>query len=123
MGHSEKRNWLITYDIADPRRLKRVHGYLKRYAVPVQLSAFVLQGSQRQLTEVLRGLTERIEPAADDVRAYHLPDRCEVTMLGRQSLPEGVIVAGAGLERLLRGLTRDDRRASVEMAAEDVGES
>ena len=109
MSHTEQRNWLIAYDIADPRRLVRVHRYLKRHAIPVQYSVFVLRGNQIMLERVLRGIAELIAPGADDVRAYHLPDLCEVAMLGRQSLPEGVMFGAPGLERLLRELTvRDD---------------
>ncbi|MEW5977184.1 MAG: CRISPR-associated endonuclease Cas2 [Acidobacteriota bacterium] len=105
MSHTESRNWLIAYDISDPRRLVRVHRYLKRHAIPVQYSVFVLHGNQLRLEGVLDGLADIIAPDADDVRAYHLPDRCEVTMLGRQSLPEGVMVGASGLDRLLRELT------------------
>jgi CRISPR-associated protein Cas2 len=100
MSHTEQRNWLIAYDIADPRRLGKVHRYLKGYAVPVQYSVFVFQGSQIALECVLSGIAARIEPDADDVRAYHLPSRCEVAMLGRQNLPEGVVLGAHGLDRL-----------------------
>jgi hypothetical protein len=71
----------------------------------VQYSLFVLRGNQIGLESVLRGIAELIESEADDVRAYHLPDRCEVAMLGTQSLPDGVMLAAQGLDRLLRELT------------------
>ena len=106
--NTEQRNWLIAYDIADPRRLARVHRHLKRYAIPVQYSVFVFQGSQIMLERVLDGIQERIEPTADDVRAYHLPHRCEVAMLGRQYLPDGVVLAAQGLDKLLRESTAND---------------
>ena len=99
-----RRSWLVAYDIADPRRLSRVHAYLKRRAIPVQYCVFVLQGGERLLERVLQGIEELIELADDDVRAYHLPDRCEIAMLGIQSLPEGVTVASPGLARILQEL-------------------
>lgn len=108
MSYTEQRNWLIAYDIANPRRLARVHRYLKRYAIPVQYSVFVFQGTQMGLERVLGGIEERIAPKADDVRAYHLPDPCEVAMLGVQYLPDGVMLAAQGLDRLLRELTAND---------------
>lgn len=108
MSHSEERNWLIAYDIANPRRLVRVHRYLKRHAIPVQYSVFVLRGTQRKLDSVLCGIAERIASAVDDVRAYHLPNQCEVTMLGRQSMPQGVMLGSLSLDRLLRALTESD---------------
>ena len=44
MSYTERRNWLVAYDIASPRRLARVHRYLKRHAIPVQYSVFVFHG-------------------------------------------------------------------------------
>src|SRR3990172_11605518 len=108
MSHTEYRNWLITYDIANPRRLMRVHRYLKRHAIPVQYSAFVLYGDQRMLECVLMGIARLIAPHSDDLRAYHFPTCCDVTMLVRQSFPEGVMVGVQGLDRLLRQLTVSD---------------
>ena len=113
MSHSLQRNWLIAYDIADPRRLGRVHRLLKRYAIPVQYSIFVFQGNQFMLQRIMKGIAGLIAPEADDVRAYHLPERCEVTMLGKQSLPEGVVLGSRGLDRLLRRLTEDDSAGKV----------
>lgn len=114
MSHTELRNWLVAYDIADPRRLGRVHRYLKGRAIPVQYSVFVFHGSQRALEVVFDDIAELIESSEDDVRAYHLPDRCEVAMLGRQDLPQGVVVGGRGLDRLLRKLNEDDDELIVD---------
>lgn len=114
MSHTEQRNWLIAYDIANPRRLGRVHRYLKRRAIPVQYSIFVFHGNEIMLGRVLSGIAEFIAPDADDVRAYYLPNRCEVVMLGRQSLPDGVMIGAPGLDRLLKELTVSDDGAMVE---------
>ncbi len=107
MSHAERRNWLVAYDIADPRRLVRVHRFLKRRAIPVQYSVFVLHADTITLKSVLDGIANLIAPAEDGVRAYHLPKRCEVAMLGAQSLPDGVTFSGDGLDRLLHELTFD----------------
>lgn len=114
MSHTELRNWLVAYDIADSRRLGRVHRYLKRHAIPVQYSVFVFHGSQLALEAVLDGIAELIAPKADDVRAYHLPNHCEVAMLGKQDLPEGVVVGSRGLDRLLRKLNEDEDESIVD---------
>ena len=105
MSWSELRSWLIAYDIADPRRLQRVHACLKRHAIPVQFSVFVMRGDERSLLRILNEIKELINQKEDDIRAYHLPDRCEVIMLGCQSLPEGVLLPVQGLARLLGELT------------------
>jgi|SRR5579884_2176310 len=105
MPHTEPRSWLIAYDIADPRRLGRVHRFLKRHAIPVQYSAFVLQANQINLELVLSGIADRIDPACDDIRAYHVPNQCEVKALGRQHLPDGILLRPEQVGRLLRNST------------------
>jgi CRISPR-associated protein Cas2 len=113
MSFSEKRSWLVCYDIRDPRRLGRVHRYLKRHALPVQYSAFVTRSTQYGLDEMLAGIAARIDPRCDDVRAYHLPDRCEVWTVGAQHLPVGIVLPAKGLVRLLNRLTPEDVEVSV----------
>ncbi len=109
MSWTEPRPYLIAYDIADPKRLYRVHRYLKTVAMDLQYSVFAGMLSERQLLRVLEDLEERIHPGEDDVRAYPLPERCHAVALGRQHLPEGVILSEAGLmELLVESLRRSD---------------
>ena len=92
MSFSERRAWLICYDIPCPRRLQRVHAYLLKSALWVQYSAFAAFLSERQINGVLQGLSSRIDPAEDDIRVYPLPAQCEVVLLGASPLPRGVIL-------------------------------
>jgi len=39
MGISRIHTYLIAYDISDPRRLQRVHTFLKQCAIPIQSTA------------------------------------------------------------------------------------
>lgn len=102
-------NYIIAYDISDPRRLGRVHRFLKREAASVQYSVYAARVSERQIKRLLDGLQDLIDTKQDDVRAYRLPERCEVTMLGNQALPEGIVIAGEGLAELLGGLRGADQ--------------
>ena len=108
MSHSEVCTWLIAYDIANPRRLQRVHTYLKRHAVPLQYSVFVTRLNERALSKVLAELKDRIDDGTDDVRAYRLPQRCKPITLGRQILPLDVILAAEGLNELLNSDSDED---------------
>lgn len=101
MSWTEPRAHLIAYDIADPKRLYRVHRYLKTVAMDLQYSVFVGRLSARALDRILREIEERIEPREDDVRIYPLPERCQAVALGRQHLPEGVLLTDEALVELL----------------------
>lgn len=94
MALNEKRVWLIAYDIADPKRLKRIHRYLKRDAMPVQYSLFVARASAARIGAVWAGLAGLIDEKRDDVRIYLVPSTPSVAVLGRRALPEGVDLLG-----------------------------
>ena len=66
-----KPGWyLIAYDIADPRRLQRVHRLLKRHALPVQESVFFFRGHEGRMCRVLDEVAELMNLREDDLRAW-----------------------------------------------------
>lgn len=89
--------WLIAYDIADPRRLGRVHRLLKKVAVPIQYSVFLAWLNERQVAWLEEQLRGHIDARADDVRLYHLPVVAELTVAGRQWMPDGVYLFRNGV--------------------------
>ena len=93
MSFNEAHLYLICYDIADPRRLQRVHAFLRRHAMPVQYSVFLARLTERRLLHLLADLSRRIDPRSDDVRAYPIPREAEAVTMGRQYLPPGVVLA------------------------------
>lgn len=106
------RLYLIAYDIADPKRLNRVHRYLVGGPTGPILRVHgphLPQGPAFLLT----GLRHLIDPKEDDIRAYPLPKRLDYTHLGRQLFPDGVILENARFPefRLLQGLEDGRRRA------------
>jgi CRISPR-associated protein Cas2 len=109
MSVSERKAFLIAYDIADAKRLARVHRCLRNYAAPVQYSVFLGLMSERELDKVLGEVAGLIEGEEDDVRAYPVPERCEAVTLGRQYLPEGVLLAEEGWQRIL-GAEKEEER-------------
>lgn len=93
--------YLICYDIADPRRLAQVARCLTRAAARVQYSVFVGDFSELELDVLLRELDDIIDAREDDIRAYPLPERGEVAVLGRQIFPEDILLLRNG-HNLLR---------------------
>lgn len=83
-------SFVIGYDIADPRRLQRVHRLMCRFATPIEYSIFLLVGSVAQKDRCLLQVAHLIKAGEDDVRCYPLPARGYQNRVGRSSLPEGI---------------------------------
>lgn len=78
------RNWyLLAYDIRDPRRLQRVHYYLRKRALAAQQSVFFVHATETELKEMLDGVAQRIHRHSDDVRAYPISHPAEVWLAGQ----------------------------------------
>ncbi len=87
-------DFVICYDIANPRRLGRLHRYLKKCAVPMQYSVFLFTGDDRQLERCMADAVKLIDAKEDDLRAYALPSRGLKARIGRPALPEGIQWSG-----------------------------
>ena len=103
MADSRQGLYLIAYDIAEPRRLGRVHRILKKQGLPVQYSVFTVVMKRKALLGLLIEINARINVCEDDVRCYRLPDNSETVMLGKQFFPEDVMLFTRGVNRLLGG--------------------
>lgn len=101
MADNQNGLYLIAYDIANPRRLSRVHGTLKKQGLPVQYSVFTVVMKRKALLRLLERLNALIKSAEDDVRCYRLPERTDIKALGRQYFPEDVMLFTGGINRLL----------------------
>lgn len=94
---SDTRQWLIAYDIADPRRLRRVHALVARLARQLQYSLYLLDGGEARLDALLEAIRARIDPRRDDVRAYPLSPGIWWRQYGQSSLPDGVHLDAPGI--------------------------
>lgn len=83
-------NWVISYDICDPRRLGRVHRRMLAHAAPIEYSVFLLDGTQRALEACMEEIVPLIEETEDDVRCYQLPERGLKARVGVSALPAGI---------------------------------
>ena len=85
-------DYIICYDIANPRRLGRIHRALKKQAIAVQYSVFLFSGTEEQLQRCLNQLQTLMDVRYDDIRAYPLPQRGLRLVLGPSVLPEGILL-------------------------------
>ncbi|MCX7896832.1 MAG: CRISPR-associated endonuclease Cas2 [Rhodocyclaceae bacterium] len=87
-------DYVICYDITHPKRLGRIHRYLKKHAMPLQYSVFLFSGDERRLARLLDTLAALIDEKEDDLRCYPLPSRGHRERLGRAVLPRGIQWSG-----------------------------
>jgi CRISPR-associated protein Cas2 len=95
--------YLIAYDIADPRRLQRLHRAVRTEAIAIQRSVFLMAGSVAAIERLLDRLAVLIAPDEDDLRAYpidapHTLQRSGPTLLHGPLLhdsPTGPAIVGA----------------------------
>lgn len=97
MSQTASARYLVTYDIADKRRLSRVFRTLKKHGLPVQYSVFLVESNAIQLNELMVKIARQINPDADDVRAYRLPDNGWQISMGASILPDDILPGGLTL--------------------------
>lgn len=105
--------YVISYDIADPSRLARVHRCLRNEGLPLQYSVFNVCMSDRRLKELLDRLGEIIEPREDDIRAYPLPESPDCRLLGQQMFPDDVMLVRGGRDLISLARNRKPKRRST----------
>ena len=88
MSATAQSRWLVAYDIADKRRLGRVHRLIKKHGVPLQYSVFMVPATHAEMDALLAHMATLIDARADDVRAYGLPENGWSATLGSAILPE-----------------------------------
>lgn len=110
-----RRTWLIGYDIASPRRLRRVARLLEKHAYRLQYSLFVGCWTAAEFDALWAGVAALIHPRRDDVRGWPVAENAELELWG-MGWPRDIVVGGLGsvpLQRLLQaGVMEDDRDAA-----------
>lgn len=89
-----KSNYIIAYDIKCPKRLGRVHRYLKSCAIPIQYSVFIARLYLHEKAAIIEELQWIINEKQDDIRIYRLPQKIEAVFLGERHIPEGIMLSG-----------------------------
>jgi CRISPR-associated protein Cas2 len=91
---NDTRDWIIAYDIADPRRLGHVHRFMIKKAIPLQRSVFTAKMTSRDARRLCDELAAIIDKARDDVRMYPLPSAPQIARIGRLDIASsGVFLA------------------------------
>jgi len=67
---------VIAYDCSDDKRRLRVSKILLDYGYRVQYSVFEADLSGPLIQEMIKRLTQVIDPEQDSIRIYHICQRC-----------------------------------------------
>lgn len=67
---------LITYDITDPKRLRKMHAFLKDYGLNTQKSVFECDIDNAALTAIRAFCRNTLDLNKDQVRIYKICSRC-----------------------------------------------
>ncbi len=94
MAVSESAVWLLAYDIANPRRLGRVHRAVKKIAIPLQFSVWIVRESAAGIARIKLDLLTLIDARHDDIRIYRMPTKPEMVSFGAGLLPEDLMLLG-----------------------------
>jgi len=90
MSTHEIASWLVTYDIANKRRLVRVFKCLKREGIPLQYSVFMVEATNAKMGALIAKIATIINAKEDDVRSYRLPQKGWNVTMGRSILPDDI---------------------------------
>ena len=71
-----KNYWIISYDIASPKRLRKVAKFLEGYGMRIQHSVFQVKGSDRDIERMKWELTKRIDEE-DSIYYFRLCNSCK----------------------------------------------
>jgi CRISPR-associated protein Cas2 len=97
MSQNDSARYLVTYDIADPKRLGRLFRFLKKQGIPVQYSVFLVHASATKIASLMLQIAKMIDADADDVRAYRMPENGWQITLGASILPDDVLPGGPSM--------------------------
>ena len=106
--------WLIAYDIASPRRWRRVNARIADRGFRLQYSLYWAPVSARAIDALMSELATVIDPGEDDVRAYPFPADAWCRLWGPPPWGDGVTntfsARFAPHWQGPRGLARADRK-------------
>jgi CRISPR-associated protein Cas2 len=69
---ADRTRFLLTYDIREPKRLRRVHKVAQDFGTPLQYSVFVCDLTGIELVDLKRALLRAVKTDEDSVSIFDL---------------------------------------------------
>lgn len=73
---------IICYDIAEPKRLRKVHKLISKEAQRLQYSVYYMECRRKELLDLIAKIKAIINPKEDDVRIYPTPKITDFAWFG-----------------------------------------
>lgn len=83
-----RKHWIISYDIGDARRLRRVYRLCCDNATTLQNSIFWAEFNHKELTEFLHTIEGLIDSEEDSVKVLPVGPLATLFLVGQSRLPE-----------------------------------
>ncbi len=96
----KRQPYLICYDIAQPKRLARVHRLIRKQAIMIHYSVYYLEQTTRECAALEQAIKALIHKREDDVRIYPLPAALDIEVIGTPQ-PGRLLPNGKGQAMLL----------------------
>ncbi len=103
MRRNRKKWYIIAYDIRNERRLRRLHYYLKKEAIALQKSVFLLHADRERRNRVKAEIRSRVHDREDDVRIYPVFHPATLWLAGLQRSSLSGLYGGASRKSLAGG--------------------
>ncbi|SDN92815.1 CRISPR-associated protein Cas2 [Desulfonauticus submarinus] len=68
--------YVVAYDVCSPRRLSRIHKFLKDFGVPVQYSVFECDLDLEQINKMIAGIKDILDLEEDSLIVYPVCREC-----------------------------------------------
>jgi CRISPR-associated protein Cas2 len=102
-----KQWYMLAYDIRDEKRLKRLHYVIRKEAIAMQQSVFLIHADQQQLQKIRTLVDKNTHTQQDDVRLYPLTHPDSMWMAGTQQRAlDGIFTAKPTRKKREKGLLR-----------------
>jgi len=80
--------YMMAYDIADPKRLAKVHRQIKKEGIAAQKSVFFIRGTENDVEQLMDRVGKIMKLNEDDLRAYPITRPTDVWTNGPNPLEE-----------------------------------
>lgn len=68
--------WLVSYDIASPKRLQKIAHYCEKFGIRLQKSTFQIDSDKEHVAKMIEGLNSLMNKKKDSIIVYPICEDC-----------------------------------------------